>query len=439
MKKSLLAAAVLSAVSFGAYADGVELYGIVDLAVANVSALSSTDPTFPSSLKLKGGVAATTTTSLSAMVSGGIQGSRWGIKGSETIGDGLSAIFALESQIQANNGNLANAWATKATGAANGDASSINGQLFGRQAWVGLKDTDMGQIRFGRNYSVIYDVYNDYDPVQFAGLFTPTGNSGSVAGGGLTEMVRQDNSIKYIGKTGDINYTLMYKLGNIAGSTSAGSITSAQLGYEKGALGIQAAYQSAIDALGYNSYTAATGSGATYVAAKYKGMVGNVSSYILGAKYKFNDALTGKITYERVTYSNPSDTDQTFLNNNFLSYLGGYSFTEVAPRSAGSSGFSVAGLGGNYNLSDKLGIYVGYYAINYDAVGGLKLTANNALNYAFTENYTSVLLDYNLSKRTDVYLGAMNVTTGQNTKPSGSDMTASSGLTIVAAGMRHKF
>jgi predicted porin len=83
MKKSLLAAAVLSAVSFGAYADGVELYGLVDIAVANESAAYSSSSTFPSGLAIKGGVTATQTQSLTSMVSGGLSGSRWGIKGSE--------------------------------------------------------------------------------------------------------------------------------------------------------------------------------------------------------------------------------------------------------------------------------------------------------------------------------------------------------------------
>jgi len=429
MKKSLLAAAVLSAVSFGAYADGVELYGIMDLAVAQVSNAASADSTFPSSLKLKGGVASSTTTSLTAMVSGGIQGSRWGIKGSEDLGGDMKALFQLESGIQANDGALGNGWATKATGTANGDASSLNGQLFGRTAWVGLSDKDLGTIKFGRQYSVIYDTYNEFDPVQFATLFSPTGNSGSVAGGGNTELVRQDNSIKYVGKTDNLSYTAMYKLGNIAGSTSAGSVFGAQLAYNNGAFGAAVAYQSAIDALGYDSYTAATGSGSTYTPASYKGRVGNISSYIVAVKYKFNNQLTGKANYQRVTYNNPSDTDSTFLTNNFLSYSGGYSFTSVAARNVGSAGFNISSVGGDYKLSDKLALYAGYYVINYDAAGGAKLTGK-LTDPSISEQYASLLLDYNLSKRTDVYFGGMQVNT---------NASLTSGLNVFAAGMRHKF
>jgi len=429
MKKSLLAAAVLSAVSFGAYADGVELYGIIDLAVVNESAGYSADATFPSGLAIKGGVTSTQTQSLTAMVSGGIQGSRWGIKGSEDLGDGMKAIFQLESGIQANNGNLSNGYVTKVSGTSNGDASSVNGQLFGRTAWAGLSDKDLGEIRFGRQYSVIYDVYNDYDPVQFAALFSPTGNSGTIAGGGRTELSRQDNSIKYIGKSGDINYSLMYKLGNISGSSSAGSVTSARVEYKHGQFGLSAAYQSAIDAVGYSASTT--------------GYAANVTSYIVAAKYKFNDNLNGKAAYQRVTYNNPSDTFATGTSlavsaTNPYVYSGAYSFTSITPRSVGSSGFNVTSLGGDYKFSSNLALHAGYYVVNYDAAGGAAI--NGAANdTGFTENYASLLLDYNLSKRTDVYFGAINVSTNQTKSISTQSLTTKSGITVAGAGLRVKF
>jgi predicted porin len=64
---------------------------------------------------------------------------------------------------------------------------------------------------------------------------------------------------------------------------------------------------------------------------------------------------------------------------------------------------------------------VGYFAVNVDAAGS---TA------AYTENYASVLLDYSLSKRTDVYAGLMNETTGK---------ASTNNQNLIAVGMRHKF
>src|SRR5579862_4491320 len=53
--------------------------------------------------------------------------SRWGLKGSEDLGDGLQAIFALESGFTLDNG-----------------AAYYNGRLFGYQSYVGLQSDALG-------------------------------------------------------------------------------------------------------------------------------------------------------------------------------------------------------------------------------------------------------------------------------------------------------
>src|SRR5690606_7643390 len=64
--------------------------------------------------------------------------SRWGLRGTEDLGNGLSAVFTLESGFNAGTGT-----------------SGQGGRLFGRQAWVGLKG-DWGQIAFGRQYNMLF-------------------------------------------------------------------------------------------------------------------------------------------------------------------------------------------------------------------------------------------------------------------------------------------
>ena len=410
MKKSLLAAAVLSAVSFGAYADGVELYGILDVAVATVTNSLSPDSNFSSGLSIKGGTASTVTNSFTGMLGGGIQASRWGIKGSEDLGDGMKAIFQLESGIQLPSGSLANSAQTlldaKASGTTFGSNGSTNGELFNRQAWVGLSDAEMGTIKFGKNYVFMYDVYASYDPVQFAGLFSPLGTSGTYGGGnGVSENLRQINSVKYTGKMGDVNYGAMYKFGNVAGSTSNGSAYGFNIGYEKGALGLQAVYQGATDAI-IESANSSTALKLTQL---------NTNAVLLAAKYKFSADLTGKVTFQRYTKSAPSD--QLVTNPGFYNNL---TVGAVANQTTNAS-VNIASVGGDYNFSPKLNLGVGYFAVNVDATGS---TA------AFTENYASVLLDYSLSKRTDVYAGLMNETTGQ---------ASYNNQNLIAVGMRHKF
>src|SRR5690606_2082903 len=63
--------------------------------------------------------------------------SHWGLRGSEYLGNGLSAVFTLESGFNAGTGT-----------------SGQGNRLFGRQAWVGLKG-DWGQLAFGRQYNML--------------------------------------------------------------------------------------------------------------------------------------------------------------------------------------------------------------------------------------------------------------------------------------------
>jgi predicted porin len=119
MKKTLLAVAVLGAFAGTAAAQSsVTLYGVAD---ANVE-------------RIKGA------TSLTRISSGGAQGSRWGLRGSEDLGGGLKAVFQLESGFNIDTGT-----------------SGQGGALFGRQAYVGLAG-GFGAVRLGRQYSPMDDV-----------------------------------------------------------------------------------------------------------------------------------------------------------------------------------------------------------------------------------------------------------------------------------------
>jgi len=475
MKKSLLAAAVLSAVSFGAYADGVELYGIADISVASASAQLTPDANFGGGISTKSGGNGTALNTVTFLSSGGIQGSRWGIKGSEDIGDGLKAVFQLESGINLNDGILANSaqslldskLSSASSSAANGAGTttyycdsdtahrqinykgasgtsaqiygckssgvfgsngSTNGQMFGRTANVGLSDAELGTVKFGRNYVFMYDIYTDYDPVQFASLFSPVGASGTYGGGnGISENMRQDNSVKYTGKMGEISYGAMYKFGNVAGSTQSGSGYGFMLGYDKGPLGIRAAYQGYTDGV----------KGDPLDPTSVKVTIANTNAFLLAAKYMINDALTAKTSYQRYSLSAPSTqggglTAGSSLYNNIV-------IGQIVNVGATQS-VNIFSIGGDYKLSDKLNLAIGYYNVNVDAAasnevaalvsGSTTITTGVGSVAAVTENYASVLLDYKLSKRTDMYIGDIQATTNKASYVNSN---------TVAAGIRHKF
>lgn len=133
MKKSLLALAVLSAFAGVASAQSsVTMYGIIDMN------LQRNDP--------KAANQASTT----GVNSGHQSGSRWGIRGSEDLGGGLSAVFTLE-------------------GGYSGD-TGLQGQgaLFGRQVWAGLRG-GFGTFALGRvatfsSGTGSFDMFGAVDP-----------------------------------------------------------------------------------------------------------------------------------------------------------------------------------------------------------------------------------------------------------------------------------
>lgn len=138
MKKSLIALAVLGAFAGAASAQSsVTLYGRADLNLTHEKAGDSINSAAAgeSTTRLNDGGGTT-----------GIGGSRWGMRGVEDLGNGIKAVFILESGFASDTG-----------------ASGQGGRLFGRQAWVGLSSSSLGDIRFGRQetYSRLNALYWD--------------------------------------------------------------------------------------------------------------------------------------------------------------------------------------------------------------------------------------------------------------------------------------
>lgn len=134
MKKSVVALAVLGVFTGLASAQSsVTLYGRVDANVGSVD---------PGSEGFAGkGVGVKKGESVAKMSDGGTSGlgaSRFGMRGTEDLGDGLKAYFKLESQIQID------------TGANGGATQTSTNSMFNREAYVGLGSTTWGDIRFGR-------------------------------------------------------------------------------------------------------------------------------------------------------------------------------------------------------------------------------------------------------------------------------------------------
>jgi len=417
------------------------LYGILDTAVGTVSNQYGIDPTFPASVNPYSTTKAATSTT--GMFNGGIQDSRWGLKGSEDLGGGMKANFQLESGFNLPTGQLNNGAAALIAASGNGATSgtppvtkaqdtlnnaantSLNGQLFNRTAWVGLSDSKLGEIRVGKTYNFIYDTVVAFDPVQAAQLFSPLGFSGGLGGGGgVSEKTRLDNSVTYKNKIGPVTVGAQYQFGTgINGSNTIGSSYGFLLGYEAGPFAIQANYYNATDALKAGlSLTAGDVTLTNY----------NSSTYMIAAKYDVTSQATVKAGFESITLSTPSDQLTAAMVPSYYGYtvggLANSTYTNAihnSPTSDGNLVTNVYWLGGDYKITSALNLAVGYYYQDVQAYGATK--AGNVSSY-------SGLLDYNFSKRTDVYAGISYSTYG------GDGYSAyQQNNSIYAVGIRHKF
>jgi predicted porin len=120
------------------------------------------------------------------MRSGGNVGSLFGLKGSEDLGNGLKADFAVENGFNVNNGTFL------------ADSTA----MFYRQSWVGLSNEKYGFVRLGRQYTPSFFAIYPADPFRLdeaLGL----GASAVLARDPNTNAVqylngRQSNAIQYV-------------------------------------------------------------------------------------------------------------------------------------------------------------------------------------------------------------------------------------------------
>lgn len=149
--------------------------------------------------------------------SGGKEGSRFGLLGSEDLGNGRKAIFNLEGGFNTGTGALNSKNDHKSFSTSTGEAS-----LFGRQAYLGLVDSKFGQITLGRQFTVGFDTAKIFDPsnnINQTRLIYDL--SGSVDG--MNTNRRSDSTIKYTGDFQGLTLRASFKPGNHAGSLTNGN------------------------------------------------------------------------------------------------------------------------------------------------------------------------------------------------------------------------
>jgi predicted porin len=359
MKKTIVALAVMGVCGLAQAQGNLSLYGIVD-----VSMRHDTD--------VQAGRGRT------AQVSGMLNTSRWGLRGSEDLGGGLKAHFQVEGGFNPDTG-------TQSEGAS----------LFDRRAFVGLSGK-WGKLDIGRTPTFGWDFTPVYDPLGGA-LATPTPTSRAsgrasllvngfmfVTNNPYNNSKLRDNSIKYV-YTAENGFQagLVYNTGEVPGDSSKRSGKQAMLGYTKGAVNVIAAYDLLHDANDLEQRVITVGGNVRF-ADKFKATLGYA---VLDADADFA----------------PSSTVVTGAIANYVSTFG------VTAGGDFKAATSAAGL--EYALTPAATVTGAFYRTR---VSGTGIASNDYRTYA-------ILAKYAFSKRTTLY-GALD---HQNTTDHGSIATVS--------------
>lgn len=221
-------APVLSASSLGANAD-VTVYGKLDLFTEYNTGGGKGDR--------------------HSLESGGLNGSRLGVKGGADISEGVRGVFQLESGIFLNKGTLAQ-----------------GGRILGRQAYAGIEGS-YGRLTAGRQYSPLYNTIISYDAFE-QGYGSPT-TDGNVS----TGATRFDNSLVYASpKFNGLSASAMLAMGGETGKSS--DAVALAVKYENGPFDMSVAYLDDDHASSTTVHSANTFIGAGYQIMKTKLLAG---------------------------------------------------------------------------------------------------------------------------------------------------------------------
>ena len=299
MKKSLIALALLGLSGTVAAQSSVTLYGRIDTSIANIKSA----PGASSITSMEGGGGANLT------------GSRWGLRGTEDLGNGLSAYFQIEQRYGSDDGRLV-------------------GTQFNGIAIVGVRG-GFGSIQLGRDYTA-YDAFSG--AMQAVNAFDAAHNPrGTVFGLGGDYAGRSNNQIQYAGTFGSVNVRVSHGLDETPNVNN--DISALSGWYSAGPLVVGLAYQ---DERNVADYT------------------------LIGAMYDFGMARVGATFGQADPEGANNDQDEFTLGVSIP--MGAFSLSAAYAKSEHDNGAERDGWGvvGRYALSNRTQFYAGYRATDGD-------------------------------------------------------------------------
>jgi predicted porin len=359
MASSGAAAAALAMFAPSAFAQSsVTLYGLVDTTVRYLSNANAAND---------GQV---------AMGEGVETPSRWGLKGTEDLGGGLSAVFRLENQFQLWSGKLDNS----------------SNQLFQRQAYVGLASSQYGTVTVGRQQTPFFEqMGNTYDPLTVADFWQD-----SYVYNPVGPFLSTNSSVKYSGTFAGLTVEGMYGFGGVPGSVGSNSMYGLTASYSIGPLSADVGFQqNDVEGKKFN--------------------IVNVSTV-----YAFTPAV-------KVLAGWLHSQDETGTADFAQQQVGAPLLASASPDRIDDSFY----VGSSWQVTSPLTLTVAGYYDHARNAAFLDGALGVGINYSAT-----VLAEYALSKRTEVY-GTVDFTRGNGAFL--SDYPGRNNQTGVAIGLRNLF
>jgi len=414
---SALTGATLAAAQTG---PDVTLYGLADAGITSTSGLKAGRVT--------------------QVASGIMEGSRWGIKGTEDMGGGYKTIFTLEARVELDTGASSNSPISNPQlsdrfmqsallfptlpkpmqTALQPIVTAVDGALaaqfgvnpggvryFDRQAYVGVI-TPVGAVLAGRMYTPAFETNVMYDIME-----TQSGlSAGQIVAFPAVLEIRKSNALQYRIVKDGISGAFMYALGEQAGDNAKNRMLGFNASYTNSAFSAGLGYNRADNELGQRSLT----------------------TTVLGASMNMGSSKVSAMAI-KITDDNPSG----------MSDIGKLLSANPAtlPYAA-----TVQGAFTNAFKQDGLLLHVGYRLVSGPNTVSVAYTSYNDKRPANADVASyGAAYTYALSKRTDlnavlVHYNNKNlaqVAPGGNGYLGGVTASAGTDSTAVQLGIRHRF
>ncbi|MBR0724988.1 porin [Bradyrhizobium manausense] len=310
---------------------------------------------------------------------------------------------------------------------ANSDSSRC-GQIFNGEAWAGFKHTTLGELRFGRQNSLMFDDFAVFDPQKLSFANSLFGTSGTYAGGfGATEDKHWNNSLKYKETIGQFNFAAQYRF---AGADQGGTAWALRAGVDGWGLfdgaKLSATWGHFNDGIVASSLTNSTAKaagscqslGVSLADCQYldvlNATVSDNTAWSIMALYNFKTlglpGVTAMGGYENISMTNPSSVLPAGYRT-----IGGYrlNFTPTTFTSFTTAReLDVYWLGARWQITPKWVVAGAWYTVDQNSYvrAGAACTNPGAGTATLAQcagklNWLSGTIDYQMTQRLDWYAG----------------------------------